>query len=372
MQEQKLLRVSCFTKGLTTKVLTALNFLIPGLGQSADYCMKQTVNAISSAGNAAKLVRLKCERIQCPNCFEWWISQTTFKYAVLIEAYAKVTGERPAAFSCSVHPDSVRSWSWLDYGKFFRTSYNRLGKLGVLGGIRVFHPFRVLYNIKGKLRQAGYGHGGSGGFWAAIRANVLNLKSWRNYVYLAPHLHVIGFPSFVDPNTTKDIVIKKYAVLGGVRDTVGHLKYLLSHCGIQTDSEIEPATPFGCLHGFDPKKFLTDEEILNIKIQVAEAMGLAYNKVSDNVEMVHEETEEKYEWVALYEFADYSAEQQEFTDAFVGSIPDHEHKQFVAYIIALYNERRQDTSLERHLRHVFKEDLVNVPAGFELVEVDKP
>jgi hypothetical protein len=365
--------VSCFTKGLTAKILTKLSFLIPGLGLAAVYCMKQTVNAISSVGDAVKVVRLKCERIQCPNCYQWWISQRVFALAVKIEAYAKVTGERPASLVVSVHPDSVKGWSWSDYGNFFRTGYNRLAKLGLLGGIRVFHPFRIPFVIQSKLRELGYHgfkNGGKGGFWAGIRDNALNLKSWYQYVELAPHMHIIGYPSFIGANTKKDIVIKKYAVLGNVRDTVGHIRYLLSHCGILTKGENEPALEFGCLHGFHPEKFLSEKELLDIKNQVAEAMGLSYNAISDSVEVAHEEEEDKYGWIPLYEFADYSQEQQQFIAAFITSISDHDNRMFVNNLIDLYNERRQNTGLERHQRHVFLEDLVNVPIGFEIVEFE--
>lgn len=372
--------VSCLSKGLTAKVLQSAtlilaailykkSFMIPGMGESSEYCMKKIVNSLSTLGNALKATILKCERIQCPNCYEWWISERTFALAVLIESYAKVTGERPAALSVSVHPDTVRKWTWQDYGRFFRTSYNRLEKIGIIAGIRVFHPFRILYHIKGKLRELGHK---KGGFWKAIRNNELNLKNWYEYITLSPHLHIIGFPNWIKENLKADIVINKYGTLESVNDTVGHLRYLLSHCGILTNGENEPASEFGALHGFKPEKFLSTAEILDIKNNVASAMGLIYNPDKDCIEMKKEEEKpDKYEWIPLHKFADYSQDNVEFTSAYIGSIKNEDNAQYVADIINLYNDRLRDKSRKAFERHVFIDDLEPPPDTFEFVIVDR-
>lgn len=370
--------VSCITTELTTKaqlqILTIFSFLIPGMGESGKGCMSKIVNAISSLGNAVRIITKKCKMSRCPNCFEWWISEATFKYAVLIECYAKMTGERPAHLTVSVHPHAVRTWTWKDYSAFFRTAYNRLYKLNITGGIRVFHPFRVKYDIQGKLRSLGYygyENKGKGGFWRGIRENALNLSSWRDYVYLGAHLHIIGFPSWVKENTTKDIVIKKIRSLNDVRDVVGTLRYQLSHCGILTDGENEPASEFGCLHGFKPEKYLTYEEILSIKQQVAEAMGVKYNIEKDRIEVIKDdEKDDKYTWIPLHEFAVYNKETVDSANAFIESIPNLEHREFVASIIGLYHERRTNKELEPWKRNVFLEDLKDIPKGFDVVIVD--
>lgn len=352
-------------------ILFLTSFLIPGLGLSADNCMKKVLSAISSLGNAAKFISKHCERIQCPNCYQWWISKRAFELSVLIECYALYVNDRPAGVMCSIHPDKVKDWTWNDYCKFIRKCYSRMYKLGITGGVRVFHPFRVKDEIKIALKKLGAKD--SGGFWKMIRENVLNLPFWYSYVYLAPHIHNIVFPSFIEPNTTKDIVIRKYAVFATVRDTVAHVRYLLSHCGVLTDGENEPATPFGVLHGWKPEEHLTLEQITNIKIEVATAMGLAYNADKDTVEPVNTEKDEKYEWIPIHEFADYSAEQCEYINAFISSIPDHQNMIFVNDLIGLYNERRQNMELESHDRYVFLDDVLKFkPDGFEIVITDNP
>lgn len=353
------------------QILILTSFLIPGLGLAADHCMTKILSAISSLGNAVKFISKHCERIQCPNCYEWWISQRAFKLAVLIECYSKFTNERPAGVVCSVHPDVVRSWEWKNYGNFMRTCYQRLYKLDVLGGVRFFHPFRIKDSIKTDLRKLGAKD--SGGFWKMIRSNVLNLPSWYSYVCLSPHIHSIVFPSFISENTNKDIVIKKYAVFGSFIDTVAHVRYLLSHCGLLTSSENEPASPFGCLHGWKPENHLTYDEILSIKNRVAEAMGLCYNQLKNDIEVKSTENEEEdnYEWIPIHQFADYSAKQIEFSRTFLDAIPNRNYASFVGDIINIYNDRRSDHECDRHKRHVFIEDLVDIPSGFKVIMSDR-
>jgi hypothetical protein len=242
-------------------------------------------------------------------------------------------------------------------------------KLGVTGGVRVFHPFRVKDDVKHDLRALGAKD--SGGFWKMIRENVLKLPSWYSYVYLAPHIHSIVFPSFIEENSKKDIIVKKYAVFDSVKDTVAHLRYLLSHCGLLTDGEIEPASPFGALHGWKPEDHLTHEQILSVKGAVADAMGLQYDEAADDIKPVDTEDELKYDWVAIHEFADYSNEQHQFIGAFVSGITNKAHRSFVDGVISLYNERRNDTGLTKDKRQVFLDDLVDIPEGFEVVVVDR-
>jgi len=349
-------------------VLILTDFLIPGVGLAADNCMTKILSALSKIpGKAAKFVAKHCERIQCPNCYQWWISQRAFKLAVLVECYALYTKERPAGVMCSIHPDAVKSWTWKDYGNFIRKCYTRMYKLGISGGVRFFHPFRVKKEIQDDLRVLGAKD--SGGFWKMIRENVLNLPSWYSYVCLAPHIHDIVFPSFIWPNTASDIVIKKYAVFDTVRDTVAHIRYLLSHCGILTDGENEPASPFGCLHGWKAEEHLSYEQILVIKNQVAEAMGLKYDSVKDDIVPV-DVVDDSDDWIPINEFADYSLEQTSFIDAYVTSIQDGNIRLYVDGLIHLHNERRCDMNLEKHERHVFLKDLGDIPTGFKIVVAD--
>ena len=367
-------RVCSFTKGTAAKPLYKQNFVIPGLGKPGDYCMKKIVNAVSSLGNALRVTRLKCERIECPNCYQWWLSQRVFKLAVLVECYSKVVRDRPNVISISLHEDEFYKKPWEFYLSFYRKAYYRIKKLGVVGGIRFFHPFRLKRSIKRELVKSGIFENGNGGaFWKAIRDDVLHLKSFYEYVRLSPHLHIIGFPSFIDENNFKDWVIVKYAVLDDVSDVVGHIKYLLDHSGILTDKGNEPASVFGVLNGFDPVKFLKPLEIIEIKKQVAEAMGLVYDEELDDIRLPVDEEEEEdvYDWIPLYEFADYSQEQTQFVNAFVTSIVDHDHRMIVDEVIELYNSRRTDSDLIKWERHVFLEDLREIPKGFEIVFVDE-
>lgn len=314
--------------------------------------------------------------------------ERALELCIMVEAYAKVTGERPAAVFVSIRENEVIGWTWKKYLGFFRKGYDRLESMGVMGGIRFFHPFRIRKNVLKLLREVGYGSGGSkGGFWAGVRENALKLGSWRSYLRLSPHLHAVVFPSCIDEHRRKDIVVRKYAVLATTEDLVAHVQYLLSHCGILADRENEPAKEFGNLSKFVPEKFLTDEELKEIRNRVKKAMGMKVDREGDEIPQGEageeageeedpyqiewqQEKKKEYTWIPIWQFSEYSAEQVEWISAFLSSIPKKEHRAFIADIIDTYNRKRTDSGLKTYERNVFIEDLGSCPDGFELVDAD--
>lgn len=186
-----------------------------------------------------------------------------------------------------------------------------------------------------------------------IRANVLNLKGLYNYVDLSPHTHNIVFPSFIKPNTDKDIIVTKLHGFDTVNDVVANLRYLLSHCGLLVGGENEPALEFGCLHGFHPEREMTPYQYLCLQKKVAEAMKLRYNVKTDRLEpMNKEEEEDGYTWIPLHEFNCYDKETFDFTESFINSIDNEDNKWFVRRIIDLYNDRVKDKTIEKAKKRI--------------------
>ena len=353
-------------------VLNKWSWFIPGMGFASDYCMSQKISAVSTSKDALKVSRLKCGRVQCPNCYEWWISERVFETSVKIMAYSRAFKKLPLAISVSEHPDTVTEYTWQDYQKSFRRMYRRMKKRGIDGGYRVFHPYRVKDSIKKELVSIGVING-SGGYWKAIRNNALNLGSWYDYIKLAPHLHVIGFSDWVEECTDTDIVIKNYSTLDTVSDVVGHIRYLLTHCGILGDDDSsKPTMPWGIMHKFNMNEHLEPLEILDIKNQVAEAMGLVYDQYKDKIVMPapEEKKEDPYTWLPLYSFRVYSAETEANTNAFLAwnISPVHE---FINNVINEYLDKIEDPSIPNSEKHVFLEDLPDPPEGLTLVYTDE-
>jgi hypothetical protein len=351
---------------ITFDVLSIFSFLVVGMGNAANYCMKQRVSAISSKGNALKFTHLKCKRIQCPHCWGQWVMERVLELSIKVECYAKVIGKRPSMVVVSVPPDSVKKWTWKDYTGFFRKGYNRLFGLNVLGGIRIFHPFRVKKDVQKLMRGVGIK---DGGFWANIRKNFFKYSSWYDYVDLSPHMHCLVFPGFIKQHDRKDLLVRKYMSLRTTKDVVVHMRYLLNHSGLLRNSECEPATVFGSLYKFKPHEHLTYEEYKAIENRVRGVMGMPA-EADGCVKDEEKDVKDKYGWIPISWFGMYNAEKAKWVDDFVCSILNKDHRLFVYNIIDDYNRKRTETGLKAYERNVFLEELDSCPPGFEFVLSD--
>lgn len=358
--------------GSPKEIMNLWSWTIPGKGFAADYCMRRKVSAVSTTKDAIKVTRLKCGRVQCPNCYEWWMSERVFETSVKILAYARVHNQTPLAISVSEHPDTVTEYTWDDYQKSFRRMYRRMKNRNIDGGYRIFHPYRIQDRYKREMSEMGI-NDGSGGYWKGVRNNVLELPSWYYYLKLAPHLHVIGFSDWIDECTDKDIVIKNYSTLDTVNDVVGHIRYLLTHAGILADEDTsKPTMPFGAMHRFKMQDHLEPLEILQIKQEVAEAMGVSYNQAKDKIEVKREEEkEDPYRWFPLYSFKIYSLESEANTNAFLAWNNHTPEGQYINGIIERYLDVIDDEDLPTSERHVFMQDLCDPPDSLAVVYDDE-
>jgi hypothetical protein len=80
-----------------------------------------------------------------------------------------------------------------DYREAQREACDRLKDLGVRGGFRVSHPYRIHDRAKHALREAGYGEEGEeGGLWDGVREDPLDI-GWHQYTAHGMHTHFVGF-----------------------------------------------------------------------------------------------------------------------------------------------------------------------------------
>jgi len=355
------------------EVLNLWSWTIPGKGFPADYCMRRKVSAVSATKDAVKATPLKCGRVQCPNCYEWWMSERVFETSVKVMAYSRVHDQTPLAISVSEHPDTVVDYTWKDYQNSFVRMYRRMKRRNIVGGYRIFHPYRIQMRYQNEMREMGYADG-SQGFWKGVRENVLGLPSWYYYLELGPHLHVIGFSDWVDECNDKDIVIRNYSTLDTVNDVVGHIRYLLTHCGILADEDTsKPTMPWGSMHRFKMEDHLTPDQIWQIKREVAEAMGVSYNQIKDKIEVKREEPEEEdpYDWIPLYQFKVYSQISEENTNAYLAWKIGTPEGDYINDIIMRYLAVIDDDDLPQSERHVFLQDLGDPPDTLTIVYDDE-
>jgi hypothetical protein len=371
--EQQLLGVSCSYKELGISDIKIVNsrhpFILPGLGESGKHCLKCVVYGIGINGDKIGYRSLKCKRIECPNCYQNWVMEKVFDIAFKIEAYSLVSGDRPAHVVSSVNPDVCISWDLVDYDNFHKQTYRHISAMGGSGGLRMLHPYRIKHEIKLALKKVGYGVPGNG-LWQGVRDNALNLPNYEEYYSLAVHDHNIVFPSFLESHTDKRFFVKKIGNLDNMEDIIKLSYYLISHCGILKDSEAvdnHPAVFFGDLHRFNPEKFLSAEEVLALKTEIAEKLHCKLEEgelipISDD-----EKPSNKEEFYPLSEFVSYSSEQELWISAILNSFPA-KYRCFWQDMIWKYNKKVSDPDIQKEEKYLFLED-IELPDGIEAVEV---
>jgi len=286
-------------------------FVLGGLGEYGEICGSRFITHFDRDPTAGRIKTSvhRCRRFACPRCYKDWIVERTFESAVLVEAFARYTGERPSMVQASVHPDDAKDWTWSDFNyRLHRRGLRHVKKMGAVAGLRYFHPFRVADLVKAGLKAKGYGTGDRG-YWTGIREDVLELGDWRKYTIYGPHDHFLVFPSFLEKHSNRDFVVKKYAVLQDVKAVVGHLRYLLSHTGKVDDTGDQPTSRFGLFAGRDPwrpEDHLAPEVLDDLKAEIAGMLGRKWDPI-DGLVYVTDQDDEGIEWFPIYELSHYFA-----------------------------------------------------------------
>ncbi len=245
----------------------------------------------------------------CPICYNTWAVERTFKMAVILEAYARVTGQRPAHVTASRPPEEMKQWTQDDYKiKLRRRGTRQLKQNGAVAGFGVLHPYRISNSVKPALRDAGYGqldgeYQGKG-FWKGVHVDVLDLDDWRKYVAFGPHFHHIVFPSFLEPNTTRDYLLKKIRVLENTSHIVGLLVYLLSHVGKVEGTKDQPTFLWGQFRGRDawkPEDHLSPADLTALRHEIAGLLHRVWNEATESLDF--QDADDPEEWSDIRDLA---------------------------------------------------------------------
>jgi hypothetical protein len=179
------------------------DFLLPGFGEKT----KESCNTIVSihycvdCGNIHPLYN-HCKNWKCPECYAVSAGRAAHRIEDRLlgvrQAYSKIGVHLGKIIHVVLSPPQV-NLSQVKLKTLKKEAIEYLLSLGVLGGVLVFHPFRIEDKYIDKLAislrnfEAETGKRYKGGFWRYIHENPLNLSSWRDYIKLSPHFHVIGF-----------------------------------------------------------------------------------------------------------------------------------------------------------------------------------
>lgn len=213
-----------------------------------------------------------CDRVECPVCWTYWAAKQSKRMAGRLRGYVADAQERLIGYDWhKANAQNLRHWTFspkdgvippdMDYDRIKQIGKKIIERAGSTGGVFGFHPFRVRPDIQirlhNRLRLTRLSSEDKEiKFWEAARLDLLDLGSWREYVYWSPHFHVAGFGFLQDARTfhsetgwvyklIRNVNIKKERTPDGVKDDIASLCfYILSHSGYQWTKKI-PCW-FGC------------------------------------------------------------------------------------------------------------------------------
>jgi len=188
-----------------------LFFKMVGTGEPKDYCgvfvtegcdnFVEHPHGMSYGQNR----RLSCKRAECPVCWDSWLSREASRVTERIEKFRMLSQRNGFRSTKPIHVIvSPPKWLWnLTWTELKRTFRKMVKRVGIVGGVSMFHAYRL----------------SSDG------------KTWS----YKPHFHMIGYGWVID---TKKIssqngwVIKNKGIRKSSTEVYSTVAYLLSHTAI--------------------------------------------------------------------------------------------------------------------------------------------
>ena len=335
--------------------LSLEDFELPGLGEPGESCGKNRLpetNTVCPNGDAVRYEPNLCRRVECPDCHAREDRDRVFELSVQLEGMARLRGERPHALVMSPEPEEAPNYSI----KNINEQLNRRGrrrakrKMGALGGVSMVHPARILEAVQDRLRVEGYASGGAkGSLWDGVGEDALSLGDWRNYCYYYPHVHSLGFPTYLDEHTG-EFVINKYDTLEDTESVVNHLEYLMSHRGVWNGpDQFTAVRRWGMFHHASKNYVDVEAELGESRYQqvcedVAGELGGEWSE--DDGFHYHEESEQcpecgtpKREFVDLWDLSRLASESWQGGGEWKEQLSDGQWAFFEEIIEILHNTR---------------------------------
>ncbi|WP_406657386.1 hypothetical protein V7O62_02205 [Methanolobus sp. ZRKC2] len=384
-------------------ILNTGNFVIPGQGEKPDYCHVPFLSHVHESGDGGIEMIISCKQWRCPCCYRLKVDSEVFKYAVLLEAYSKVTGDRPFRAVASISTDQAYKMTLEDLRSFWRNAKDRLRRCGVNAGFKLSHPFRIKKNVQEALRILLGSNTSSGGFWDFILSGQSAIdsindylgsdyKTWRDLVNFSPHVHYLLFPDHQKISGDKNIILTKLQAADGsytldsVDDVVRHLRYLVTHTGVlcnvgSHDNRVKPAGVFGDLFRWDPSDYLTTEEIQEIQSSVLDILNEKRTRpytvdidgelcYLDDEDSISDETLEERGLIKINKLRAHDAISAESVDAWLASIENQDNRAYVEYLLSEYSRILDDDDIPQKMRRLFLKDLRDPPDSFKITTLD--
>lgn len=244
---------------------------LPGMGEKpgdcGDYLPLEFCDECAELG----FLERQCKSRDCPDCWEIWTAERTQSAVERLTAY-RLT-RQPRIVHATVSPESGTVQTLADIDRYRSKAQELAREHGMGGGACVFHPWRVLPDVKEEIP------GDEEQQWQYVREND---KPWREQVYWSPHWHIIGpcmdFKADTEENGWTVRRLSAADRIDSVADTesyesvAGMVRYVLSHAGYEEEKAKDAITWFGAAH---PTQFVPDEELPEATVEKVEAVAEA-------------------------------------------------------------------------------------------------
>lgn len=215
-------------------------FRIPGTqSKTSEYCNTVVGAEYCKDCGKAEARFYHCNNWDCPECYFYTASRAAHRVE------SRLMGVQLAYVNYGKHPGKIMHITFSvpesDYEGFVLDAYYKkcikhADMIGVLGGAVVFHPFRIKTELRKPVYDAVKALGLKGGLWSGIHSDVLRLGNWKEYVYFAPHFHVLGYyPKIVmKSNVFHELTGWVYKAIGvsQQRNVYRTARYLLTHTAV--------------------------------------------------------------------------------------------------------------------------------------------
>jgi len=241
-------------------------WILPGTGVKPRRC--QDVLPLKKCDDCGQiyLYHGSCMTPACPDCSVKWRYKRTRKAVERLLSHKLTKKTRIMHCTVSIPPaqyHQLKTEQSID--TLTRVVYHFAETKGLNGGLCIFHPYRIkdemkkeLYDMfqkmKGTPDNPADSDLGEFGLWKTL----LQLPNWRNYVYFAPHYHLLGASDYVLSGNKdesgnivkwdkKTLLFKRIGDLHAPSDIIRCYMYLLSHLGIHTALQKHNIRWFGTL-----------------------------------------------------------------------------------------------------------------------------
>jgi len=203
-------------------------FQLPGHGHARSDCGEFFTVGCLDHGYIEKHIKT-CMRADCPICRQKWAGRLAGKAENRI---SQVRGLGPPKHVMVSVPQEDWGLVQSDYPKLRTKVYKILKRVGVRGGLLIFHPLRRKCPRCGAIPQMGH-------------KTCLNCNNYWFEWYFSPHFHVVGF-GWIE-GTGAEYLKSGYVVknIGRRKSVGGTVLYQLSHAGVHLRYHV--LTWFGAL-----------------------------------------------------------------------------------------------------------------------------